>query len=109
MSQWKKLRLLNTTGVSWKVSDMGVKDVEKCIQIVCYSWKKEESLTEVSVRLYNQIKTKTSQSLPPDEKSMLQAIKCILYQVYYWSRVYEAIISDILLQDVWIVNNGNLQ
>ena len=109
MSQWKKLRLLNTTGVSWKVSDMGVKDVEKCIQIVCYSWKKEESLTEVSVRLYKQIKTKTSQSLRPDEKSMLQAIKCILYQVYYWSRVYEAIISDILLEDVWIVNKGNLQ
>ena len=37
------------------------------------------SLTEVSVRLYKQIKTKTSQSLPPYKKSMLQAIKCILY------------------------------
>ena len=37
------------------------------------------SLIEVSVRLYKQIKTKTSQSLPPCKKSMLQAIKCILY------------------------------
>ena len=52
--------------------------------------------------------TTTSQSLPPDEKSMLQAIKCILYQVYDWSRVDEAIISDILLQDSgWLVNNDN--
>ena len=52
--------------------------------------------------------TKTSQSLPPDEKSMLPAIKCILYQAYGWSRVDEAIISDILLQDSgWIVNNDN--
>ena len=37
---------------------------------------------------------------------MLQVIKCILYQVYHRSRVDEAIISDILLQDSgWIVNN----
>ena len=36
---------------------------------------------------------------------MLQAIKIIHYEVYYWSRVDEAIISHILLQDVWIVNN----
>ena len=72
--------------------------------------KREESLTEIRVPLYKQIKTKTSQSLPADEKSMLQAIKCILYYLYYWSRVYEAIINDILLQDdVWIVNNGNSQ
>ena len=37
---------------------------------------------------------------------MLQAIKCILYQVYDWSRVDEAIISDILVQDSgWIIDN----
>ena len=39
---------------------------------------------------------------------MLQTIKLIHYEVYYWSRVAEAIISDILFQDnVWIVNNEN--
>ena len=43
---------------------------------------------------------KTSQSLPPDEKPMLQAIKSIHYEVYYCSTVDEAIVSDILLQDV---------
>ena len=45
------------------------------------------------------MKTKTSQSLPPDQKLMLQTFKRILYEVYYWSRVVEATISDILLQD----------
>ena len=89
---------------------MTVKDVEKFIQTVYYSGKKEESLTEIRVWLYKQINTKTSQSLPPDEKSMLQAIKCILCYLYYWSKVYKAIINDILLQDnLWIVNNGNSQ
>ena len=54
------------------------------------------------------MKKKTSQSLPPDEKLMLQTFKRILYEVYYWSRVDEAIISDILLQDNgWIIENEN--
>ena len=66
------------------------------IQTVCYSRKEEDSLTETRVRLYKQMNIKTSQSLPPDEKSMLQAIKSIHYEVYYCSTVDEAIVSDIL-------------
>ena len=62
-------------------------DVEKFIQTVSYSGKEGETLTETRVRLYKQMKTKTSQSWPPDEKSMLQAIKYVHYQVYYWSNV----------------------
>ena len=59
MSQWeKKLRLLNTIGVSCKVSSTAVKDVEKFIQTVFYSGKEEESLTEIRLRLYKQMKTK---------------------------------------------------
>ena len=52
------------------------------------------------------MKTKTSQSLPPDKKSMLQATKRIHYQVCDRSRADETIISVLLLQgNVWIVNN----
>ena len=54
----EKLVLLNATGISCKVSDTAVKDVEKFIQTVCYSGKEEESLTETRVRLYKQINTK---------------------------------------------------
>ena len=82
--------------------------VEKFIQTVCYSGKEEGSLTETRVRLYKQMNRKTSQSLPPDEKSMLQAIKSIHYQVYYCSAVNEAILIDILFQDnVRVVVNKN--
>ena len=59
----KKNRLLNTIGVSFKVSDTAVKDVQKFIQIVCYSGKEEECLTEISLRLYKQMKTKKLLSL----------------------------------------------
>ena len=78
------------------------------IQTVCYSGKEEEGLTETRVRLYKQMETKSFQFLPPDEKSILQAIKLIHFEVYYWSRVDKAIINEVLLQDiVWIVNNEN--
>lgn len=62
-----KLRLLNTIGVSRKVSDNTVKEVEKSIQTVCSSGKEEERLTETRVRLYRQMKAKFSQPLPPDQ------------------------------------------
>ena len=82
--------------------------VERFIQTVCYSGKEEDSLTETRVRLYKQMNIKTSQSLPPDEKSMLQTIKSIHYEVYYCSTVDETIVSGILLQDnVWIILNKN--
>ena len=102
----EKLRLLNTIGVSCKVSDTTVKDNEKSIQTVCYPGKEEKNLTETRVRFYKQMKPKTSHYLPPEEKSMLQAIKRVRYQVYYSSRVDETIISDKLFQDnAWIVGN----
>ena len=82
--------------------------IETFIQTVCYSGKAEEGLTETRVRLEKQKNIKASQSLPPDEKSMLQAIKSIHYQVYYCSAVNEAILIDILFQDnVRIVVNKN--
>ena len=42
----KKLRLLNTIGVSHKVSEAAVKDVKKFIQTVCCSGKQEKVVTE---------------------------------------------------------------
>ena len=54
------------------------------------------------------MKTKISQSLPPDEKLMFQTFKRILFEVNYWSRVDEATISDIFFEDNgWFINNEN--
>ena len=48
------------------------------------------------------MKTKTSQSLLPEGKWMLQAIKRVHCQVFYSSRVDETILSDILFQGKWL-------
>ena len=87
----EKLKLLKTIGVPRKVSDSTVKDAEK--STVCSTLEKNKTalLNQARVRLNKQMKTKTSQPLPPEEKSMSQAIKgvkfIIHYQVYYSSRV----------------------
>ena len=62
------------------------------MQTFCYPGREEESFAERSMQLYKQMKTKTSQSKPPEEKAMLQAS-----QVFYSSRVNEIIISDFFL------------
>ena len=55
----ENLRLLNTIGVSCKVSDITVKNDEKFIRkIVCYHRKKEQSLTQTRAGLHKQMKTK---------------------------------------------------
>ena len=81
----QKLRLLNTIGVSYKVSDKTVKCVEKLIQTIYYPGRIEESLNETRVWLHKQMKIKTFQPLRPEEKSMLQAITRVHYQVFYSS------------------------
>ena len=104
----KIVSLEKVHGVSCKVSHAAVKDVKTFIDTVCYSGKEEESLTEIKVWLYKQMKTKTSQYWPSDEKLMLQAIKCIHYQVCNCWGVDEAIINDYLLEDNgYIVNSEN--
>ena len=46
---------------------------------MCESGVTDESVTETRIRIYKQLKTKTSQSILPNNKnSMLQAIKQIL-------------------------------
>lgn len=68
--------------------------------------EKKKSLTEIRMRLNKQMKTKTSQFLPPQKKSMLQVSKCIHYEVNDSSRADEAIISVLLLQgNGWTVNS----
>ena len=66
------------------------------------------SLTETRAGLCKQMNIKTSQSLPPHKKLMLQAIKGIHYEVCYCSTVDEAIVNDTLPRDnVWIADNKN--
>ena len=80
------------------------------VQTICYSKIEDESVTERRVRIYKQLKTKTSQIIPPDKNFKLQAIKQIHYQSYYWLRLDIAVIPETdLSENGWMIVEGNVQ
>ena len=77
---------------------------------MCYARMEDKSVTETKVRIYKQLKTKTSQVISPDKNSMLQAIKRIHHQLYYWLRSNIAVIPEIdLSENRWMTVEGNVQ
>ena len=80
----EKMNLLQDIGLPSTINKKAVDKVSKFIQTMCYSQMEDESVIETKVRIYKQLKTKTPQSKPPDKNSILQAIKRIHYQLYYW-------------------------
>lgn len=83
--------------------------VPKFIQTMCYSEMEDQSVTETRVRVYKQLKTKTSPSTPPDKNSLLQAIKRIYCQLYYWLQSDMAVIPEIdLSENSWMISAGNV-
>ena len=75
----EKMKLSQDVGVPSSINEKTFGKVSKFIQTMCYTGKEDESVKETRVRIYKQLKTKTSQSIPTDEQSMLQAIKKIRY------------------------------
>ena len=86
MKDNSKLVLLDSIGKTPSVTEAANAEVLKFIQTVLYSGKDEETLVQTRIRLYQAMKMKSSQALPPDPDSAKQAILRIHYQVYYWLR-----------------------
>ena len=77
------MNFLQDTGVPLTINEETVGKLPKFTQTMCYSGMEDEWITETGVRIKKQLKMKTSQSMPANENSMLQAIKRIHYQLYY--------------------------
>ena len=88
---------LNGLGDSESVSDQLEKSV---IQLLCYSGKKDESYVDTRVRLYKNMKVKSSSTLPPGPKSFNKHIRRVNFQLYEWVRFDTKIIPERII-------NGN--
>eukprot|EP00794_Sanderia_malayensis_P005090 gene5090-biopygen4150 len=64
-----------------------------------YNGKVNESYLETRVRIYKSMKTKTSMSIPPDQDSVLQAIKRVHYQAFHWHRCSDITIPEVSFED----------
>ena len=101
---------MQNIGVPSTINEKAVDKVSTFMQTMCYSRMEDESVIETKVRIYKQFKTKTSQSKPPDKNSMLQVIKRIHYQLYYWLRSDIAVILETdLSENGWMIVDQNFQ
>ena len=89
------LALLDYIGKEAHLHDAAIIDATKFIQTVMYGGRNEETLVETRVRLYQGMKTNSSETLPPDPDSVKQAVLRVHYQVYYWLRCGKRIVEEI--------------
>ena len=89
-----------------KLTDLQLNDETNEIEdsLVIYSGKEGESYVETRIRLYQNLKTKTSMSIPPDPDSAVQVIKRSHHQVFQWLRCCYAWIETLPLEsNGWII------
>ena len=60
-----------------------------------YRRLKDEYYLETRVRIYKYMTVKTSMSLPPDSRSLFEAIKRAQLQVFTWSHCNQNIIQNV--------------
>ena len=92
------LDLLSSLGESKELNVQNVEDVIVSVQTVMYSGRKDELYVDTRVRLYKDMKIKSSQSLLPDPDWMQQAIRRVHFQVNYWLRFGEKSVQTISLE-----------
>ena len=95
----KCLLYIKIFGYSTVLEEGAKSEILKFIQCICYDGQETESLTDLRVRLYRNMKTKSSQNMPADKYSLEQHILRAHYQTWIWMHVNVKIISDVDLQE----------
>ncbi len=85
----RKCELLADLGKDESFSEITLKNAKEFIRTLMYTGKQKETYVETRIRRYQEMKVKSSMSLPPDPDSVTQVIKGAHYQVYFWKRCDE--------------------
>ena len=105
-----KCQMLESLGKNKELSDEDIECVNKFIQIVIYSGNEDEEYVATRIRLYQNLKVKSSMSIPPDPDSVVQVIKRAHRQSYEWIRCCHARIEILPLEgNGWIVDEEDNQ
>ena len=72
---------IKNLGNSTVLEEGAKSEILKFIQRICYDGKETESLTELRVRLYRKMKTKSSQDMPADKYSLQQHTYAIIIKL----------------------------
>ena len=70
-------------------------NAKEFIRTMLYAGKPSQTYIAKRICLYQDMKVKSSMSIPPDPDSLMQVIKRVHYQVFYWIRSTEINIEEI--------------
>lgn len=93
MTNKSKVQLLKPLGKERILETVDIDGLKEFIRTVIYSGKENESYVETRIRLYQNLKSKSSMPLPPDPDSVLQVIKRAHHQTYLWLRCCERMVD----------------
>ena len=81
-----KAVMLKTLGQNEVLHEEDIEGVKEFIRTVLYTGKENENYVDTRIRLYENLKRKSSMPLPPDPDSVIQVIKRAHHQTYSWVR-----------------------
>ena len=81
------------------MSEKDIHSLKTFIQTIVYSGKDDEDYLATRIRLFQNLKTKSSMAIPPDPDSVVQVIKRAHHQVYQWLRCCIPLIEKLPLDE----------
>ena len=81
--------LLMDLGKDQSITEEMVQSAKEFLRAILYTGKQKETYIQTRIRLYKEMEVKSSMCLPPDPDSVVQVIKRVHYQVYFWRRCTE--------------------
>ena len=89
LSNQTKLKLIKELDKKDKLSDNYMKSAKEFIRSVVYAGESLENYVDTRVRIYRNLRRKTSMAIPRDPDSMELAIKRAQLQTFIWLRCCE--------------------
>ena len=105
-----KLELLDSLGRKEELDEDDFVYIKEFIRTVLYSGKPDEDYIGTRVRIYENLKVKSSMPLPPDPLSVVQVIKRAHHETYTWYNCDKATIQYLSLENNgWLIKDGKVE
>ena len=90
---------MNSLGDERELDDKDVMDIKEFIRTVLYSGTASEDYIDTRIRIYENLKVKSSMPLPPDPLSVVKVIKRAHHQAYTWYHCDMPVIDKLQLEN----------
>ena len=110
LSNQTKLKLIKELGKKGKLPGNHMQSAKEFIRSVVYAGEPSENYVDTRVRIYKNLKRKTSMAIPPDPDSVELAIKRAHLQTFTWLRCGDQNVQTLDPEEFgWKLTDGELK